>query len=772
MLYFCLMLKLFFLILCLNFVTVAKSQNLNQRTYNAKNISNEPIVDGKEDNIWKEIEPTSNFIQYKPNNGKSERSGFESEVKIAYGKKNLYIFAKLKDPNIDSLNKELAVRDDENKNFDKFSISIDPFKNGQLIYNFTVSASNIQSDSKIIKGDKDLLWDAVWDSKVRIYDKYWIIEIGIPLINLRYSLENNSWNFNFERTIRRYRESYTWNYIDLSYEDISLQKGIINGFNNLKSNIRLSLMPYLSSYIENFQSQYSYPYNIGMDLKYGINESYTLDATLIPDFGQVATDDQILNLSPFEIKFEERRQFFNEGTELFNKGGNMFYSRRVQDELINATKISGRNKNGLAVGILNAINANSSLDTLKNYNISIIDQSFNKNSSASIMNTNMYQNNGLKKSNVTGLFTNIISKNNSFSYDANLKLSNENENGINTTGFSLFSFLRKISGNFRYEFMTLIEDNKFNTNDLGFLESNNEIYNSIELNYFQFKPKNYFINSNTEIEISYKTLYKPLKFTEFELEAESNMMLKNYLFTKVRFKTKPFESNDYYESRSNDLKNLMKRSKSTYFGIYFSSDYRKKFAIDFGSGITIEPLYKTKMFRWRISPLARLNDKFSFRYVLSVSNTHNDYGYIDNDSINNEAIFSVRNKFMITNVLSGSYIFNNKINLSYKLRHYWSGIKNKSFHKLDEVGYFEDFIWNENKDINYLAWTSNVSIDWIFAPGSEISLVWKNELGNSENIFQRNIFRNLNNTFGYDPFNSISIKLVYYLDYENLIKND
>ena len=53
----------------------------------------------------------------------------------------------------------------------------------------------------------------------------------------------------------------------------------------------------------------------------------------------------------FDCKFSiighsERRQFFNEGTELFNKGGNMFYSRRVQDELINATKISGRNKNG------------------------------------------------------------------------------------------------------------------------------------------------------------------------------------------------------------------------------------------------------------------------------------------------------------------------------------------------------------------------------------------------------------------------------------------
>ena len=771
MLYFCKMFKHIFLIFLLVFNLSSKSQNFEKRTYTVKNILNKPIIDAKEDRIWYEIEPTSKFVQYKPNNGKEERPGFESEIKIAYDKTNLYVLAKLRDPRIDSLNKELAKRDDDNKNFDKFSVLIDPYSNGQLVYNFTVSASNVQSDSKIIRGNKDMLWDAVWNSEVKIYSKYWLVEIEIPLSNLRYSVENSSWNFNFERTIRRYRETYTWNYIDVSYEDVSLQKGIVNGFDNLESSLRLSLMPYFSSYIENFQSQYSYPYNIGMDLKYGINESYTLDATLIPDFGQVASDDQVLNLSPFEIKFEERRQFFNEGTELFNKGGNMFYSRRVQDDLINATKISGRNKNGLAIGVLNALNANSSFDTLKNYNISIVDQSFNKNSSVSIMNTNMYQNNGLKKSNVTGVFTNIVNKNNTFSYSANIKLSNEVEESVNT-GFSAFSFLRKTSGNFRYELMTLIEDEKFNTNDLGFLESNNEIYNSIELSYYQFNPSKNFINSNTEIEISHKTLFKPYKFTEFEFEAESNMMLKNYLFTKIRFKARPFESNDYYETRDDNFNNPMKRSRNIYFGTYLSSDYRKKFAIDFGTGIEFEPLYDTRTFRWRASPLARLSDKLSLRYVLSVSNTKNDYGYIDSDSLNGESIYSIRDKFMITNVLSGSYIFNNKINLSYKLRHYWSGIKNKSFHFLNNNGYFESISYQENKDINYLTWTSNISLDWIFAPGSEISLVWKNELGDNENIFERNIIKNLSNTFDFDPFNSISVKLVYYLDYKTIINND
>ena len=53
-----------------------------------------------------------------------------------------------------------------------------------------------------------------------------------------------------------------------------------------------------------------------------------LDVTLVPDFGQVVFDRQVLNLSPFEIQFNENRQFFTEGTELFNKSG-LFYSRRI-----------------------------------------------------------------------------------------------------------------------------------------------------------------------------------------------------------------------------------------------------------------------------------------------------------------------------------------------------------------------------------------------------------------------------------------------------------
>ena len=179
-----------------------------------------------------------------------------------------------------------------------------------------------------------------------------MVEFAIPFSSLRFSNDGKPWAINMGRNIRRYRELYTWNPIDVEYiESIALQAGLIDGIKDVNPPLRLSFMPYASVNASIYDGETTFPYNYGMDLKYGINESFTLDMTLIPDFGQVASDAEILNLSPFEIRYEEKRQFFNEGTELFNKGGNMFYSRRIQDDLINATKVSGRTKNGLA-GIL------------------------------------------------------------------------------------------------------------------------------------------------------------------------------------------------------------------------------------------------------------------------------------------------------------------------------------------------------------------------------------------------------------------------------------
>ncbi|MBK8152995.1 MAG: hypothetical protein IPK61_08025 [Saprospiraceae bacterium] len=116
------------------------------------------------------------------------------------------------------------------------------------------------------------------------------------------------------------------------------QYGNLVGIKDIKNALRLSLHPYISlnyksapsnqANEENTHLQVQKGISGGMDIKYGINENFTLDATVIPDFSQVASDQKVLNLSPFEQRFEERRPFFTEAVDLFNKC-NIFNGRRV-----------------------------------------------------------------------------------------------------------------------------------------------------------------------------------------------------------------------------------------------------------------------------------------------------------------------------------------------------------------------------------------------------------------------------------------------------------
>ena len=211
------------------------------------------------------------------------------------------------------------------------------------------------------------------------------------------------------------------------------QAGIWTGLENIKPPLRLQFSPYFSTYANHYptnqagKKNWTSSVNGGMDVKYGISQALTLDMTLIPDFGQVRSDNTVLNLSPFEVKFNENRSFFTEGTELFNKG-NLFYSRRVGGtplhyydvydqiganetvvsnpqaaKLVNATKISGRLQGGLGVGLFNAVSAKTfaiveddnkvqrKIETspLTNFNILVLDQTLKNNSSVSLINTNV-----------------------------------------------------------------------------------------------------------------------------------------------------------------------------------------------------------------------------------------------------------------------------------------------------------------------------------------------------------------------------------------------
>lgn len=182
---------------------------------------------------------------------------------------------------------------------------------------------------------EDFAWNAVWKSKVILDKSGWAFEMFLPYSAIRFSKDKvQTWGINITRRRRKTEQQYTWNPVDMNVNGFLTQEGLWTGITDIKPPLRLQLFPYFSVYENHYPStdpkvkSWSNQYSGGLDLKLGISQAFTLDATLIPDFGQVQSDNRVLNLTPFEVKFNEYRNFFTEGTELFNKG-DFFYSRRI-----------------------------------------------------------------------------------------------------------------------------------------------------------------------------------------------------------------------------------------------------------------------------------------------------------------------------------------------------------------------------------------------------------------------------------------------------------
>jgi len=821
---------LFVVILGLNFT--AKSLNNEKKTISIVKVSESPKIDGiLNDNAWLNASVAKDFIQFEPYNGAAPT--LPTEVKVIYDDKAIYFGAILYDNRPDSIIRDLGERDDlRHINSDMFSVLISTFNDGVNAVEFTISASGVQSDLKHNANHGDKNWDAVWESKVKITEKGWIVEMKIPYSALRFSQDDlQSWGIHFFRKIRRLREVSSWNFVDVNVQGFINQMGEIQGLKNIKPPLRLSVTPYMSTYFEhNAESkQWNNDFNAGMDLKWGINQSFTLDMILIPDFGQVQSDDEVLNLSAFEIKYNEKRQFFTEGTELFSKGG-ILYSRRIgskprnaseaynqlnenevvdknpaEGKLINATKISGRTNFGLGIGFLNAMTSASDAiiqDTLvldeingfdttyynkerkyrtqgfTNYNMIVLDQTLKNNSYVSLANTNVFYDDMKYSANVTAGEFKIMNKENSYQIFGRGAIS-QIYTDSSSYGHTYFLQFAKTKGNFLFEGSHNTESDTYDPNDMGFIRSNNESIWDLELSYNKNKPFWKVLNWRNELSITHASLYKPREYTDFSIRLNSNTTFaKSYLHGGVRMNFRPVNSYDFYEPRVKGRK--YKRPKSSNGSMWLSSDYRKVLAIDVNFGGLTASEYDQYGYWFSIGPRIRFSDKWLLTLRSSIQKEFNSHGYVKDSTVLNlnntvETIidFGRRDQVTNSNTLTTNYIFTNKMSLSLRIRHYWSRVEYDDFYTLQEDGSLGKSLgydsYGDNKDRNYNTFTVDLKYLWRFAPGSELSFVWKNSIYNSENI--SGFKDNFNNTlFDSYPINSVSLKVLFYLDYRYLVK--
>ncbi|MDA3891979.1 MAG: DUF5916 domain-containing protein [Salinivirgaceae bacterium] len=781
------------------------------KSVEALRINSPLIIDGYlNDDVYKSAKPAKDFVQLQPYNGKP--SFQPSEAFFFYDESAIYVGAMLYDSSPDSIFNMISRRDQIGMS-DYFGVYFDPYNEGQLAYGFFITPAGVQTDIKAVKSEwdyEDGNWDAVWQSKTRVADNGWIVELRIPYSALRFpDKEVHTWGLNMFRNIRRYSSNNSWNFVDREVSGFIHQQGELTDIKDIVPPVRLSLSPYLAGYGESKGdgSPTDYTFKGGMDLKYGINESFTLDMMLIPDFGEIQSDDQQLNLSPYELYYDERRQFFTEGTELFQRGG-IFYSRRIgawpkfssnaeddlednevvhynpiTTQLVNATKISGRTTDGWGVGVLNAmtLSSNSTLkDTLTgklrevnvqpftNYNVTVVDKTLKNNSYVSLINTNMAMYDNSFGANVTATEFQLRDKNKKYALVGKGGVSSRYNDETETGGFADLAF-KKNSGKLNITVGQKFYSEDYNPNDMGYLTSNNKTSSSANISYNIVEPFFIFKEWHGEMWYMYERIVNPSDKYRSEIGAWSGMDFKNSYWLSTNGGVN-FEQNDYFEARVSEY--YYYRPLSYWLNIFVNSDRRKTFSMDASIGNSNVPTTSEYGYWTGIGMDFRLGQRFRFEYDFYYENSFNDKGYVDNTENEDTVFFGKRDVQSIENEFEMDVALNNKLSLSFRARHYWSGVEYKTFYQLqkDDGSLLEDADYDEVSDVNYNIFNIDMVLRWQFAPGSEMSLAWKNAIFDD---YDKVIYRysdNINKTRNADILNSVSIKLLYYIDY-NLIKN-
>ena len=355
----------------------------------------EPLkIDGfLKESVYKNPAVTK-FYQKDPNEG--DPISEKTEVWVSYDDDNIYFSGRFYDSKPDSIDVTLMRRDNIVES-DWFFVSLDTYNDDRNGYFFAVNAGGSIADGTLYNDDwDDDSWDGIWESKTRVDDKGWYVEMRIPFTQLRFKeSEKMVWGINLDRDIKRKHEMSFYVMVPKNESGYVSKFADLVGLDGIKPKQRFELLPYVvqkAQYLvhdENdpFYKSNQYKTSFGTDLKFSMGSNLNVDATFNPDFGQVEVDPAIINLSEFETFYQEKRPFFIEGSNIFSFGyggannnwgfnfsmPELIYSRRIgrhpqgnvtsdgyvdipsETRILGAAKLTGKIDETWSVGALSSL---------------------------------------------------------------------------------------------------------------------------------------------------------------------------------------------------------------------------------------------------------------------------------------------------------------------------------------------------------------------------------------------------------------------------------
>ena len=334
------------------------------------------LIDGLEDEEWNSVEPSSSFWQYFPSD--SIQAPQQTRVKFLFDAQNLYVLIIAEADYTNFINPSLR-RDFSSRTSDSVTLVLDTFNDGTNAFLFGTNPEGVQREALISNGgtnfpqDFNISWDVKWEVAVQKFDGGYRTEMKIPFSSLRYAENNTDWQVNVYRSEIGQNRTSTWAKIPrnqsiagLAYMNtLSFEKELP------KAKAPIALIPFSSGIVsKDFEENTSNSnLSFGGDAKLSIGNGMILDLTLNPDFSQVEVDDQIINLTRFEVRLPEKRQFFIQNSDLFDNYGDRFetqpfFSRRIgvakdldgntiENKIIAGARLSGKITNNMRLGFLN-----------------------------------------------------------------------------------------------------------------------------------------------------------------------------------------------------------------------------------------------------------------------------------------------------------------------------------------------------------------------------------------------------------------------------------
>jgi hypothetical protein len=387
-----LLLKKFLLFTYLCIASIGFSQN---KSVQVKYINETITLDGQlNESSWSEAETATDFWNYFPTD--STQAKQQPVIKMLYDDTNLYVGIKVNSPSNDYVIPSLR-RDFRAGGSDNITLLFDTFNDGTNAFIFGTNPEGVQREMLLAGGGKELrgftmAWDTKWKSETVIHDDHYIVEWIIPFAAFKYREGETKWRFNSYHFDTQDNESNTWMNIPQNQFIFSLafMGDMIFEKPLGKSKSPISIIPYVNGLVgKDYESdESSSDFKVGGDAKMTIGNSMNLDLTVNPDFSQVEVDQQVTNLTRFEISLPERRQFFIENSDLFNDFGdsrdsNPFFSRRIgiasdidgnsiENDIIGGVRLSGKVNNNLRVGILNMQTAEDQVNEIATTNNAVI----------------------------------------------------------------------------------------------------------------------------------------------------------------------------------------------------------------------------------------------------------------------------------------------------------------------------------------------------------------------------------------------------------------